>query len=77
MDLEARKYHIIQELFNVEEESVIYTLEQVLKGEKEKYINVSEELKRVLDRGQKEIDEGKTFSTEEVMNRVRSKYDLV
>lgn len=34
MDLEARKYYIIQELFNVDRESVIEALEHVLKRKK-------------------------------------------
>ncbi len=35
MDLEIRKYHLIQELFGVDKESVIDALERVLKNEKE------------------------------------------
>lgn len=49
MDLEARKYNIIQELFNVEEESIIYTLEQVLKKEKGEFLEISKENKDILD----------------------------
>lgn len=77
MDLESRKYNIIQELFKVKEESVIYTLEQVLKKEKIESIDIPENLKKILDKGLTQIEEGKTHSTEEVMSRVKDKFNLV
>ncbi|WP_339886302.1 hypothetical protein [Polaribacter vadi] len=77
MDLESRKYNIIQELFKVKEESVIYTLEQVLKKEKIDSIDISEDLKKILDKGLTQIEERKTHSTEEVMSRVKDKFNLV
>jgi hypothetical protein len=77
MNLESRKYNIIQELFKVKEESVIYTLEQVLKKEKIESIDISEELKKILDISLTQIDEGKTHSTKEVMRRVKDKFNLV
>jgi predicted transcriptional regulator len=77
MDLESRKYNIIQELFKVKEESVIYTLEQVLKKEKIDSIDIPEDLKKILDKGLTQIEEGKTHSTEEVMSRVKDKFNLV
>ena len=77
MDLESRKYNIIQELFKVKEESVIYTLEQVLKTEKIESIDIPENLKKILDKSLTQIEEGKTHSTEEVMSRVKDKFNLV
>ncbi|AOW17663.1 hypothetical protein LPB03_09380 [Polaribacter vadi] len=77
MDLESRKYNIIQELFKVKEESVIYTLEQVLKKEKIESIDIPENLKKILDKSLTQIEEGKTHSTEEVMSRVKDKFNLV
>ncbi len=77
MDLESRKYNIIQELFKVKEESVIYTLEQVLKKEKIESINIPENLKKILDKNLTQIEEEKTHSTEEVMSRVKDKFNLV
>ena len=49
MDLEARKYNFIQELFTIERASVIDTLERVLKREKEEYQEISTENKKELD----------------------------
>ncbi len=49
MDLEARKYHFIKELFSVDSESIIDTLERVLKREKEEHQEISLEHKIELD----------------------------
>lgn len=49
MDLEARKYHFIQELFSIDRESIIDTLERVLKREKEQYQEISTDHKKELD----------------------------
>lgn len=49
MDLEARKYHFIQELFSVDNESILEALELVLKREKEDRQEVSTEHKKELD----------------------------
>ncbi|EGV44857.1 hypothetical protein BZARG_194 [Bizionia argentinensis JUB59] len=49
MDLEARKYQFIQELFNIHSESIIDTLERVMKREKEAYQALSAEHKMELD----------------------------
>ena len=76
MNLESRKYNIIQELFKVKEESVIYTLEQVLKKEKIESIDIPENLKKILDKNLTQIEEEKTHSTEEVMSRVKDKFNL-
>ena len=49
MDLEARKYNLIQELFSIKKESVIDALERVLKEEKEQH-KISTAQKKELDR---------------------------
>ena len=49
MDLEARKYNFIQELFSVDRESIMDTLERVLKKEKEEHQELSASTKKVLD----------------------------
>ena len=41
MDLEARKYNFIQELFNIDKEKIMTTLERVLKREKEEHQEIS------------------------------------
>ena len=49
MDLDARKYHLIQELFSINSERIIDTLERVLKFEKEQNQDISTENKKELD----------------------------
>ena len=49
MDLEARKYNFIQELFSVDEEKIMTTLERVIKQEKEEHQEISSAHKKELD----------------------------
>lgn len=49
MDLEARKYHFIQELFAIEKTSVMDVLERVLKKAKEEHQGISSSDKTLLD----------------------------
>ena len=49
MDLQARKYNFIQEIFNIDKETIIDSLERVLKQEKEAYQEVSTSNKKELD----------------------------
>lgn len=57
MDLSARKYHFIEELMTVEEESVMEALEQVLKREKEAKERISKANKKELDQRLKNYSE--------------------
>jgi putative addiction module component (TIGR02574 family) len=50
MDLEARKYHFIQELFTIEKESSMDILERVIKHEKEENQEISTANKKELDK---------------------------
>lgn len=49
MDLQARKYNFIQEIFNIDRESVMDTLERVLKNQKEAHQGISVSTKKILD----------------------------
>lgn len=49
MDLKARKYNFIQELFKVDKEKVMTALERVLKQETEQHQNISNTHKKELD----------------------------
>lgn len=49
MDLATRKYRFIQELINVDKESVLEILEKVLKQNKEENQELSDEIKQELD----------------------------
>lgn len=50
MDLATRKYNFIQELVNVDKESIIEALERVLKQEKEKHQKISVAHKNELNK---------------------------
>ena len=49
MDLKARKYQFIQELFSIDRESILDILEDVLRREKEKDLQISASQKKELD----------------------------
>ncbi|QTE24483.1 addiction module protein [Polaribacter cellanae] len=49
MDLQLRKYNFIQQLVDVEKESIMATLERVLKQEKEEHQEISTAHKKELD----------------------------
>jgi putative addiction module component (TIGR02574 family) len=50
MNLETRKYQLIQELINIDSASIIDALENVLKREKEEHQDITEEHKIELDK---------------------------
>ncbi|HLS30346.1 MAG TPA: addiction module protein [Flavobacteriaceae bacterium] len=50
MDLKARKYNFIQELFKVDKEKVMTALERVLKQETEEHLEISKAHKKELDK---------------------------
>jgi hypothetical protein len=49
MDLEVRKYNFIQELFSIDKDKIMTTLERVLKQEKEEHQEISAKNKKELD----------------------------
>jgi hypothetical protein len=49
MDLEVRKYNFIQELFSIDKEKIMTTLERVLKQEKEEHQEIAAIHKKELD----------------------------
>lgn len=49
MDLTARKYSLIQELIDVDKESILDALEKVSKQKKEETQEISDEIKQELD----------------------------
>jgi len=49
MDLATRKYSFIQELIDIDKESILDALEKVLKQKKEEAQELSDEIKQELD----------------------------
>ena len=76
MDLAARKYKFIEQFMKIVSVEKMEKLEKFFKKEMLEE-EVSEDLKKVLDLGLDQIEEGETFSTEEVMNRLKTKHNLI
>ncbi|WP_010178996.1 addiction module protein [Aquimarina agarilytica] len=49
MDLQARKYNFMEQLFEIEKESILEALELTLKKEREASLKISTADKKVLD----------------------------
>ncbi len=78
MDLPAEKYRIIEWLMSLEDASIVKKLLKIRKEsiETEESYDISEPEALLIKAGLKDLEEGKTFSHEEVMKEVREKYKL-
>lgn len=71
MDLEARKYNFIQELFKVEKPGIMDKLEKLLKKEQtEEYIDI-EEYNSSIDQSLADIEQGNVYTHEQVGERLK------
>jgi len=77
--VERRKLHLIQDLLRLESERIIGRIESILKEERLK--NLESELNRpytesefneMIDRSEKDVSEGKVFSTKDLKKKVQS-----
>jgi len=75
MDLAVRKYRFMEQFMKIGSVDKIEKLEQFFKKEILED-EVSDGLKKVLDLGLEQINTGNTLSTEEVMNRIKAKYNV-
>ena len=66
MDLQARKYEFIQQLFKIERASVMDKLEKLLKKEQLNKRDTIEEYNADIDAAIKEIENGEFYTQEEV-----------
>lgn len=62
MDLQARKYEFIQQLFEIERESVMDKLEKLLKKEQLDKRHTIEQYNADIDAGIKEIEKGEFYT---------------
>ena len=70
MDIQTRKYNLIQELFSIEKESVIEELESIVNGRKKDWWNeLSKQERQEIEEGIKEADAGQLINHQKVMNR--------
>ncbi len=73
MDLQARKYQFIKELFKIEKSSVMDKLEKLLSNELLNKRDTIEEYNADIDAGIKEIESGEFYSQEEA-KKIASKW---
>jgi hypothetical protein len=78
VDLPAEKYKLIAWLMSLEDESTVKRLQEIRKqtldsGESNE---ISESESLFIKAGLKDIEEGRTYSHEDVMREVREKYKL-
>lgn len=78
MDILTEKYRLIEWLMALEDESIIEKLQEMRKESRvsgESY-HISEPEAVFIKAGLKDLEEGRTYSHEEVMKEVREKYKL-
>ncbi len=78
MDLPTEKYRLIEWLMSLEDESIVKKLQKIRKetlnsGESYKISNTE---KLFIKAGLKDLEEGRTYSHEDVMREVKEKYNL-
>jgi DUF438 domain-containing protein len=78
VDLPAEKYKLIEWLMSLEDESTVKRLQEIRNetlDSGEPY-EISESESLFIKAGLKDIEEGRTYSHEDVMREVRAKYNL-
>lgn len=79
MDIQLEKYKLMEWLINLKDESVISKLKNIKDGlstSSDWADNVSETEKLLIEAGLKDIEEGKTFTHEQVMKEISGAYGL-
>ena len=78
MDFPAEKYKLIEWLISLEDESILRRIQEIRKESLsvgESY-QLSDPEKLFLEAGLKDIEEGNTYSHDDVMREVREKYGI-
>ena len=79
MDLESRKYKIVEKLMKVSDEETLYEIEQVISKDKGQHNSISElpePIQRLLSQSIKDSQQGRISPHEKVMANIRAKYGL-
>ncbi|WP_430411058.1 hypothetical protein [Kordia sp.] len=75
MDLQLEKYKLMEWLMSLKDESIIHKLKELKKDADSNY-DVSETEKLFIDAGLKDIEEGNTFTHQEVMEEINKTYGI-
>lgn len=79
MDIQLEKYKLMEWLVNLKDESVISKLKNIKNGlstSSDWADDVSETERLLVKAGLKDMDEGKTFTHEQVMKEINETYGL-
>ncbi|WP_417200682.1 hypothetical protein [Bizionia sp.] len=79
MDIQLEKYKLMEWLINLKDESIISKLKHIKNGlsaSSDWADDVSETEKLLVEAGLKDIEEGKTFTHEQVMKEINEAYGL-
>lgn len=78
MDIQVEKYKLVEWLISIEDEDIISEIndlrESHLRISKQGQISETEDL--FIEAGLKDIEEGRTFSHDDVLREVRERYGL-
>jgi len=77
MDIQAEKYHIIQQIVNLQDSRIISKMKELLSSQTttDWYDDLTTSQKKSIQKGLQDIKEGNTFTHEEVMSSVRNKIE--
>jgi predicted transcriptional regulator len=79
MDIQLEKYKLMEWLINLKDESIISKLKNIKNGlstSSDWADDVSETEKLLVEAGLKDIEEGRTFTHEQVMKEINEAYGL-
>ena len=77
MDIQAEKYQLIQQIVNLQDSLTINKIKALLntKNSNDWYDELNTSQKESIQKGLKDIEEGNTFTHDEVMSSVRNKIE--
>lgn len=74
MNIETRKYKLINWIDNLENESLLDRLEMIYQYSKNIRMKVTDKEKKAVERGLKSIEKGEIYSNESVVEETKGKY---
>ena len=74
MNIETRKYKLINWIDNLKDESLLDRLEMIYQYSKNIKMKVTDKEKKAVERGLKSIEKGEIFTNESVVEETKAKY---
>jgi uncharacterized protein with HEPN domain len=74
MNIETRKYKLINWIDNLEDESILDRLELIYQYTKNTKSKVTEKEKKAVEKGLKSIEKGEIYSHESIVEETKAKY---